>query len=80
MRHGADTVEKEHVSDRYREDDNERPCDHCDFQEIESRQAAAVMEAVKKERERVLDLVLEWLHKYYIPTVIKNMKELRDES
>jgi hypothetical protein len=34
---------------------------------------------LKKERERVMDLILEWMHYYYIPTVIQKMEDLRGE-
>lgn len=33
----------------------EKPCDHCDFQEIENRIHTAYEQGAKNERERVLD-------------------------
>ena len=35
---------------------------------------------LKKERERMLDIILGWLNTYYIPDVLKRIKDMRDKS
>jgi len=40
---------------------DEKPCDHCDFNERDAQMADAIMKAKKAERERVLDEVMQKL-------------------
>jgi len=34
---------------------------------------------LKAERERVIDIILGWIHLYFTPDVLKNIKKLRDK-
>jgi len=45
--------------------------------EIRSR---PLSDELKKERERMLDIILGWLNTYYIPDVLKRIKDMRDKS
>ena len=36
-------------------------------------------EELRKEKERVIDIILGWMHLYFTPDVLKHIKELRDK-
>ena len=70
---------------RFRPLSDEKPCDHCDFNERDLQIAEAIMKAKKAERERVLDEIMKHrseisTHKCYEMSDLYDLLKLDEDA